>query len=122
MLYQMYVVSQAATFSIDWRLLYLSGESHQHKSCSQAAGSTSKNWFQFTCGHTERDVSVWTAGEYSPAKAEEGKVDAQQCGHHMPHKRTGLAGVQIEPEPHGREQGTELTYYEVHLKTNKKHN
>lgn len=110
-LYQMSVVSQTATFPIDWRSLYLSGTSRQHISCSPAAGSTSKSWFQFPCGQS--DASVW---KYSPAKAEEGKVDAQQCGHHMPHKRTCLAGVQIEPEPHGCEQGTELTYYEVHLK------
>ncbi len=112
-LYQISVVSQLATFSIDWRLLYFSVMSHQHKSCSPAAGSTIKNRFQFPCGHTQRGM------RYSPAKAEECKVDAQQCGHHMPHKRTGLAGVQIKPEPHGREQGTELTYYKVHLKTKK---
>ncbi len=55
-LYQISVVSQTATFSIDWRLLYLSEMSHQHKSCSPAAGSTIKNSFQFQYGHTERDA------------------------------------------------------------------
>jgi len=81
----------------------------------QGVGVQAKAGFNFLVD-TQRDASVW---KYSPAKAEEGKVDAQQCGHHMPHKRTCLAGVQIEPEPHGREQGTELTYYEVHLEEKK---
>lgn len=57
-LYQMSVVLQTATFPIDWRSLYLSGTSHQHISCSPAAGSTSKSWFQFPCGHTDGCVSM----------------------------------------------------------------
>lgn len=52
-LYQMSVVSQTATFPIDCHSLYLSGTSHQHISCSPAAGSTSKSWFQLPCGHIE---------------------------------------------------------------------
>lgn len=90
--------SQMATFSIDRCLL--SRMSRQHVSCGPG--------FENTTNHCE--------DKDSPAKAEESKVDAQQCGHHMPHKRTGLAGVQIESEPNCREQSTELTYYEVYLK------
>lgn len=82
----------------------------------QQQGVQAKAGFNYLV-NTQSDASVW---KYSPAKAEEGKVDAQQCGHHMSHKRTCLAGVQIEPEPHGREKCTELTYYEVHLKKKKK--
>lgn len=56
--YQMSVVSQTATFPIDWRSLYLSGTSQQHIPCSPAAGSTSKSWFQIPCGHTAGCVSM----------------------------------------------------------------
>lgn len=82
----------------------LSRMSSQHISCSPELVLT-----------IER-VTHQCEAKDSPAKAEESKVDAQQCGHHMPHKRTGFAGVQIESEPYCREQSTELTYYKVHLK------
>lgn len=53
---------------------------------------------------------------FSPAEAEEGQVEAQQRGHDMPDKGTGLAGVQIEPKPAGCEQGKELAGHKVHLR------
>lgn len=53
---------------------------------------------------------------FSPAKAEERQVEAQQRGHDMPDKGTGLAGVQIEPKPAGCEQGKELAGHKVHLR------
>lgn len=52
----------------------------------------------------------------SPAKAEEGEVEAKHRGHNMPHKRTCLAGVKVEPETEGREERTQLTRHEIHLK------
>lgn len=53
---------------------------------------------------------------FSPAEAEEGQVEAQQCGHDMPDKGTGLAGVQIEPKPAGCDQSKELAGHKVHLR------
>lgn len=52
----------------------------------------------------------------SPAEAEEGQVEAQQCGDNMSDKGTSLAGVQVEPKPAGREQGKELAGHKVHLR------
>lgn len=51
----------------------------------------------------------------SPAEAEEGQVKAQQSGHHVPDKGTGLAGVEVDPKPHGHHQGEQLTRHKVNL-------
>lgn len=51
----------------------------------------------------------------SPAEAEESQIEAQQSGHHMSDEGTGLTGVEVEPEPHGHQQGEQLTCHEVYL-------
>lgn len=51
----------------------------------------------------------------SPAKAEEGQVEAQQSGHHMSDERTGLTGVEVDPKPHSHQQGKQLTCHKVNL-------
>ena len=51
----------------------------------------------------------------SPAEAEESQVEAQQSGHHMSDERTGLTGVEVDPKPHGHQQGEQLTCHEVNL-------
>lgn len=53
--------------------------------------------------------------EDSPAKAEESQVEAQQSGHHMSNKGTGLTGVEVDPEPHSHQQGKQLTSHKVNL-------
>lgn len=51
----------------------------------------------------------------SPAEAEESQVEAQQSGHHMSDKGTGLTGVEVEPKPHSHQQGKQLTCHKVNL-------
>lgn len=51
----------------------------------------------------------------SPAKAEESQVEAQQGGHHMSDERTGFAGVEVDPKPHGHQQREQLTCHKVNL-------
>ncbi len=55
------------------------------------------------------------ADKHSPAKAEEGQIEAQQGGDYMPDEGACLAGVQVESEPEGRDQGEQLAYHKVHL-------
>ena len=51
----------------------------------------------------------------SPAEAEESQVEAQQRGHHVSDEGAGLTGVEVQAEPHGRQQGKQLAHYKVHL-------
>lgn len=51
----------------------------------------------------------------SPAKTEESQVGAQQGGHHMSDEGTGLAGMEVDPEPDGHQQGEQLTCHKVNL-------
>lgn len=51
----------------------------------------------------------------SPAEAEEGQVKAQQSGHDVSDEGTGLSGVEVDPKPHGHQQGEQLTRHEVDL-------
>ena len=56
----------------------------------------------------------------SPAKTEESQVGAQQSGHHMPDEGTGLAGMEVDPEPDGHQQGKQLTCHKVNLNQDRK--
>lgn len=51
----------------------------------------------------------------SPAKTEERQVEAQQSGHHVSDEGTGLAGMEVDPEPDGHQQGEQLTRHKVDL-------
>lgn len=51
----------------------------------------------------------------SPAEAEESQVEAQKSGHNMSDERTGLTGVEVDPKPHGHQQGEHLTRNKVNL-------
>lgn len=59
-------------------------------------------------------LRYWDSDD-SPAKAEESQVEAQQSGHHMSDKGTGLTGVEVDPEPHSQQQGKHLTCHKVNL-------
>ena len=97
------------------------------------SGSWCRRWVHFGPGSEGRtykikDIHFYssTAVEYfdllsdqisvfSPAEAEESKVESQQRGHHMSDDRTGFTGMEEETKPEGRQQSTELTHHEVHL-------
>ena len=97
------------------------------------SGSWCRRWVHFGPGSEGRtykikDIHFYssTAVEYfdllsdqisvfSPAEAEESKVESQQRGHHMSDDRTGFTGMEEETKPEGRQQSTELTNHEVHL-------
>lgn len=55
------------------------------------------------------------ADKHSPAKAEEGQIEAQQGGNYMPDEGTRLTRVQVESKPESRDQGEELAHHKVHL-------
>lgn len=58
-------------------------------------------------------------GRDSPAEAEQGQVEAQQSRHHVSDERAGLTGVEVDPKPHGHEQGEQLAGHKVNLQRGK---
>jgi len=60
------------------------------------------------------------ADKHSPAKAEEGQIEAQQGGNYMADEGTCLTRVQVESEPESRDQGEQLAHHKVHLRETQK--